>query len=577
MKVITRSLICIYKISPSLFIINTIFTLFAGASAGMSVFATKTLINTLQTGINGDNTFINTLLLYAAINIGITLLGIGQGYISQRQQMVIANELDIKVLEKCKVLNLQCYENEEIYNLITRANEMGKEKIYTTYINLLTLFETIVAITSVLNVLSGISIKLLALILIIPILSTIVNVRIGKRVYDVQKRRAQDNRKQSYINYLITSNFAIKEIISYNIVDFFVEKYSKIRDRILYEDKKILSLQSFWNLILGILEEILNLTVIIVVIFLAGNGQMLIGDTVAYIDSLATIENKIKNFLLGIATIYEDKLFAEQFFEFMDFSVPQNTGEKEINHIKNIEIRNLSYSYINQSKYALTNISLKLKKGTPIALVGENGSGKSSLIKILAGLYDDYTGDVLINGIPLNQLNSDSYKRHIGIIFQDYNQYELSLRENLSIAALNKLNDDKELKNVLKKVGLSFLLDENQKGLEAQMGNWFSGQELSQGQWQRLAIARVMLRDSDILIMDEPTAALDPIIEKEIFDLINNIAKEKILILITHRVENLLKYNPYIIVLKNGKIVTCGNKEEIQDNKEFKKLLGESK
>lgn len=137
------------------------------------------------------------------------------------------------------------------------------------------------------------------------------------------------------------------------------------------------------------------------------------------------------------------------------------------------------------------------------------------------------------------------------------------------------MDKDEELKDSLKNVGLSYLIDDNQKGLEAQMGNWFSGQELSQGQWQRLAIARVMLRDSDILIMDEPTVALDPIMEKEIFDLINNIAKEKILILITHRVENLLKYDPYFVVLKNGKVKTCGKKEQIQNDEEFKKLLGE--
>lgn len=188
----------------------------------------------------------------------------------------------------------------------------------------------------------------------------------------------------------------------------------------------------------------------------------------------------------------------------------------------------------------------------------------------MAGLYKTYNGDIRINGINLKSISPEAYKRKLGIVFQDFNKYELSIRENIGLADTEKMNSDNEIFEVLKTVGMNKEFGDD---LDVQMGNWFGGRELSKGQWQRIAIARSLIRDSDVLVLDEPTAALDPIMEREIFQLIKNISKEKILIFITHRVSNLLELDPYIFIMENGRIVSSGSQQQLKDDIHFNRLL----
>lgn len=270
------------------------------------------------------------------------------------------------------------------------------------------------------------------------------------------------------------------------------------------------------------------------------------------------------------SSIYNNKLYIEDFFVFLDLEENIETERLKIQKIKKIEFDNVSFSYKDTDKEILKNISLKIDCSKPIAIIGENGSGKTTIIKLLAGLYRTYKGDIRINGIELKMLSSESYKKKIGIVFQDFNKYELSIRENIALADTEKINSDNEIYQILKVVGLDKEFGNN---LDVQMGNWFGGRELSKGQWQRIAIARALIRDSDVLVLDEPTAALDPIIEREIFQLIKNISKQKILIFITHRVSNLLELDPYIFIMENGQIVSSGNQEQLKDDIHFNMLL----
>lgn len=274
--------------------------------------------------------------------------------------------------------------------------------------------------------------------------------------------------------------------------------------------------------------------------------------------------------LLCISSIYNNKLYIEDFFTFLNLEENiENEGVK-IQKIKEIEFDNVSFSYKDTDRAILKNISLKINSSKPIAIIGENGSGKTTIIKLLAGLYKTYNGDIRINGINLKSISPEAYKRKLGIVFQDFNKYELSIRENIGLADTEKMNSDNEIFEVLKTVGMNKEFGDD---LDVQMGNWFGGRELSKGQWQRIAIARSLIRDSDVLVLDEPTAALDPIMEREIFQLIKNISKEKILIFITHRVSNLLELDPYIFIMENGRIVSSGSQQQLKDDIHFNRLL----
>lgn len=176
-------------------------------------------------------------------------------------------------------------------------------------------------------------------------------------------------------------------------------------------------------------------------------------------------------------------------------------------------MENLNFSYNGHDK-VLREINVEFKVNRPTVIIGANGAGKSSLIKILAGLYEEYEGNILINGINIKEYEIESYRRKIGIVFQDFNKYEMSLRENIAISNIDVIHSDNFIKSVLDKVEMSSLLEIFKDGLDTQMEHWFGGEELSKGQWQRIAIARIWLINADIIIFDEPTSALDPKMEK---------------------------------------------------------------
>ncbi|GAA6261041.1 ABC transporter ATP-binding protein [Mediterraneibacter gnavus] len=541
-----------------------------GISSALTIYATKLLINVLQFGVSDPKKFLIMLAFYGGINVGVSLIHNFQSYISEKHHLYVDNKLDVMCLEKCKRLNLKDFEDEHIYDIVNRATEMGRTKIYELYINILSLVQSIISVLVIYAIIININSSLFLLILVIPIISTGTNIFVGRKQYDLLKKRTSRNRKLSYINYLLTNNIAIKEILSYECHNYLISKFKKINEDILNENNKFLKLRTVINFILSFFEEIVSIIIIVCVVLMAKAGHLLIGDMVAYINSLSTITENLKNLLLCISSIYNNKLYIEDFFTFLNLEENiENEGVK-IQKIREIEFDNVSFSYKDTDRAILKNISLKINSSKPIAIIGENGSGKTTIIKLLAGLYKTYNGDIRINGINLKSISPEAYKRKLGIVFQDFNKYELSIRENIGLADTEKMNSDNEIFEVLKTVGMNKEFGDD---LDVQMGNWFGGRELSKGQWQRIAIARSLIRDSDVLVLDEPTAALDPIMEREIFQLIKNISKEKILIFITHRVSNLLELDPYIFIMENGRIVSSGSQQQLKDDIHFNRLL----
>lgn len=569
-KSVIRALKMLYGISKLYFILSIILTLLLGMSSALTIYTTKILINGLQIGINDKENFFSVLLVYGLINMGISVIKNVQNYVFEKHHLYVNNQMDILCLEKCKNLELNDFEDEYIYNIINRATEMGRSKIYDLYINLLSLIQSVVAIGAIYAVIMNVNKYLFLLVLVVPFVSTFVNIIIGRKNYDMLRNRTPRNRKLSYINYLLTNNIAIKEILSYGCHDYLIDKFRKINAEILFENNQFLKFRTIVNFVLNFLEELLSIIVIICVMIMTKSGHLLIGDTVAYINSLSTIAENLKSFLMCISTIYSDRLFIEDFFVFMDLEQKMRPEGIEVTEIQEIEFEHVCFTYGNTNKVALQDISLQIDQSRPIAIIGKNGSGKTTLIKLIAGLYDTYTGNININGIEMGKLSPKSYKSRLGIIFQDFNKYELSLRENIGLAEVGKLDNNEELYRALKIVDMD---QEVGWDLDIQMGNWFGGRELSKGQWQRIAIARTIIKESDVLVLDEPTAALDPVMENEIFRLIKEISKQKILIFITHRVLNLLEFDPYIFVMENGKIVSSGDQEQLKSDPHFNKLL----
>ena len=269
-----------------------------------------------------------------------------------------------------------------------------------------------------------------------------------------------------------------------------------------------------------------------------------------------------------IGLLHERILYFDKYFSFLGIASgvrqPQNPVFLEQRQAYTIEFNKVGFTYPD-GRTALADVSFKILAGETIALVGENGAGKSTIVKLLLRFYDPTSGRILVNGCDLKTLDLAQWRKRVGAVFQDFNRYDLSLRENIALADLSNLSDEQKLTRVVDKVALSDLMRELPEGLDTKLGKEFGGTELSGGQWQKIAIARGLLKGVSVLILDEPTASVDPRSEFEIFERFAKIVQEPTTILITHRLASVRMVNK-ILVLRDGHLIEYGSHKKLLSN-----------
>ncbi|WP_161950199.1 ATP-binding cassette domain-containing protein [Clostridium thermosuccinogenes] len=230
----------------------------------------------------------------------------------------------------------------------------------------------------------------------------------------------------------------------------------------------------------------------------------------------------------------------------------------------NITFENVTYSYPSQKGNAVENINLKIKRGEIVSILGYNGSGKSTLSKLMCGLLEDYSGKIKLNGKDISDLSREDLYRYFGIGFQDFTKYSISLKDNVGIGMIEKIGDEEEINKVIKKGNLEYIIDGLPKGVDTILGKEYdpNGQDLSGGQWQRVILSRAYMGEPEVLILDEPTASIDPIEEMRLLEHFDDIIKGKTAILISHRI-GFARLSSRICVMDNGHIVEDGTHEEL--------------
>ena len=348
----------------------------------------------------------------------------------------------------------------------------------------------------------------------------------------------------------------------YKLFDYFIKQFKIIYNKFFDQDRKNYKSMSISDGVITLIDDLCLGGIFVLSILDAKYGRIMIGDAIAYITSISNIKSSIELFSGKFVEVVQQTLYISQIFEFIDMKVDSNNDNDKkitINKINSIKIENLSYKYENSNHYVLKNINLTLLDGDIVSLVGKNGSGKSTLVKIIAGFYDDYEGNIFVNDINLRLIDIESYQKVIGIFFQDYSKYELSLRENVAIGNLEDINSDKKIKKALSLTGMDKVFS-----LETQLGYWFeNGTQLSGGQWIKIALSRTFMRNSDFYILDEPNASLDGISEKEILENYKLLVGKKIGLIVTHRLSSARFLSNKIVLLDKGEIISIGNHDEL--------------
>lgn len=565
LKKLPKTVSIIRQVNKKLFFFTIVFSVITGIFPVITLILSQELINSLVQGKDFLTSTVMIFALYMLASFVGELFIEAKGFTEGKFQYLLQYRLNYMIMEKCTGLSLEDFESSEMYDKIEKITGEISYRPFQIFLAIISLLTSAITMVSSAVLLFSWNPYISILLLLVPVVSVLYFLKIGQQEFDVIWNRAKDERKTWYLSYLLTHDFSYKEVSLLGIKDYLLGNFMKISNGFIEQNIKILKKKTKFNIIYELIMQSVSCLIIGAAVISAYVGDILVGNVMSYIRSVGLVQSNSQAIMANIYTIYNSSLYMDMLFEFLNYcgNSKKSIDKKKLNgQISSVNIKNLSFSYKNR-KNVLKNINISLQKGEKVALVGPNGSGKSTLIKILSGLYEIKSGDILINDISLKDIDIEDYYTKISVLFQDFVKYELTLQENIGFGDMKNFHSSENMKTVLDKLQATFLKRNEDYDLSMQLGNWFEeGQQLSQGQWQKVALARAYFKDASIYILDEPNAALDTVSEREIFDIFFEISREKIGIFISHRL-SAAKMADKIIVMDKGEIVGIGNHEEL--------------
>lgn len=514
------------------------------------------------------------LILVGVIQISGGLVEVVKNYVYELIKKTVDYYIYKKLYEKLTIMPLEKFEDSEYYNMVAMANRAIEMNGINNIKYVIDIVSDIITIFGVVFVLVAIHWSL-PIALFLSMIPGFIGIIIAKSMkYNNSVDLIPAERMQSYISSLFFDKNSLKEIRIFKIRNYLINKWSEIFLDLRTSRIKILLKESKINFI-G--NNIIQISTVLVNMYLIYNiyiNNITLGDYVALTQAVVVLQSKIGNIAMNVGELFEIGLYNKSLFKILN---EDNTeiidDDNSLMGIHSLELKNVSFSYPNSKEKVLNNISLKVNKGERVAIVGYNGSGKSTLINILLGIYTEIDGTYEINGIKIDNSIAGKYQTKMTAILQDFIHYKMPIRENVGFGNIKHIKNDKLIKSKLEEVGLKNKVNELPNNIDTILSKEFiEGTELSGGQWQKIAIARSMIKDSEIVIFDEPTSALDPIAELEVFNLLNNVSRDKTTIMISHRL-GITKFADTIILMKNGRIIEKGSHEELMQNSgEYKNM-----
>ena len=493
---------------------------------------------------------------------------------------VLRLQLNEKILTRCNILlmekantlqGLDCFERGEIYDSIHfLKNEAARRPLNLVYI--FTGFtKDFIALVSVLVVLGTLLWWLPVALFLANLPHALAMSWFEKQAWDQMLFKSPEYRKMAWLAGTTLEEQTAKELRLFGFGNFFVTKYKELASSVqnkLYRERWQKSARAIF---FSGLSAFGCLAIIAIALSDAKSHALSLGGLVVIIQSLVMTHTQMIGCISYLAMLTPVVLFFSNFRQFLTSSpceIGTHSG-KEPSFLKEIRFEDVSFQYPD-GRYALRNVNFSIQKGETIALVGQNGAGKSTLVKLVLRFYDPTSGSISVDGIDLKTLDITAWRAFISGVFQDFGKYHLTVAENIALADLNAPQE--KLSHAAMKGGFTPVLDRLSSGIHTSLGKEFGGTSISGGEWQKLAMSRAFLRDAQLLILDEPTASLDPESEAELFQNFATVSQGKTTILITHRLGS-VKMADRILVLKKGELVEQGaHKELLEADQEYATL-----
>ncbi|MGI9056983.1 MAG: ABC transporter ATP-binding protein [Ktedonobacteraceae bacterium] len=572
-----RVLRLVWSTSALLTVFMGVLSLLQGFTPALSVWITGLVIDSVVLGIRIHSTspIWFPVSLQLAIVLISNLLSTLSNIVQQLLQEKVSNRVQLLILEKADTLDLAFFENPEFYDKMRQAADQSTYQPVSMISQTFSLFQTTVTMLSMIFLLLQLSWWLAIVALIVPIPAFFSSIHYGWRGFQRKRWQSPERRVMDYFNRLMTVDTYNKEIKLFTLGNFFVTQFKRLANKLYEEDKEIIVrrylINFLWSALTGVANSAIYLYVALQVVL--SLGRISLGSLSRYTQAAVQAGQSFQGLLSGISSTYENNLYVNTLFEFLEYKPeivsppkPQPLAKAKGSKGLDIEFRNVSFTYPGkdaETHAALKNVSFTIHAGEAIAVVGRNGAGKTTIVKLLTRLYDPDEGEILIDGRNIKEYDLQELRGHVGVIFQDYVTYFLSARENIGVGRVNEIDNQELVSSAAKKSGASEVIEGLAEGYDTMLGRWFNkGTQLSGGEWQKIALARAFIRDAGILVLDEPTSALDARAEYEVFTHFRTLTGGRTTVFISHRFST-VRLADRIFVIEHGNIIECGSHKEL--------------
>lgn len=569
----TKALAFVWDSSRKWVIINVILLVFQGALPVVSLYMMKVIIDSVTLVLNSPvetrtvQPILQAILLAGAVSLITSIVSQIGDTVTRIQGLVVIDYMNDILQAKGIEMDLEYYENSEYQDTLHRAQREAAFRPLTILNGLAQIARSGISLLGVGWLLVSFHWSVLPILLIAVMPGILVKTVFSKRQYKLEREYTATERRTWYFHMLTISVEFAKEVRIFGLGETLRQRYQALRSKLRGLRIKIEVQHSFFAVIAQMISTAVIYGIYAAIAYQTVIGTNTLGDLVMYFQAFQRGESFLRSFLNGFVNLYENNLFLTNLYEFLNLRKKIAEPDTPINLpdpiSQGIRFENVSFRYPNTSRTVLKEVNITIQPGEVIALVGENGSGKTTLIKLLCRLYDVDEGCIKIDGIDIRNFRSKELRHNLGVIFQDYARYDLTASDNIWFGDVEQPQETDRIIRAAKYADAHQVIDGLKNGYNTILGTLFpNGQQLSIGQWQKVALARAFFRKSQVMILDEPTSALDPKAEYELFLKFRELLNGRTAILISHRLSTVRMANR-IYVIRNGQIIESGTHDEL--------------
>jgi ATP-binding cassette subfamily B protein len=560
----------VWKTSPGLAVTNALLRLLKSGIPVSTLYVGKLIIDEVIYLASNPGAERGQLWLWVGVELGLAILSevINRGIILTESMLgdLFSNATSVEIMRHAATLDLSHFEDPAFYDKMERARQQtfGRTALLSMVLSQVEDFITILFLGAGLAAFN----PWLLLILFVAVLPAFAGENyFNQRNYSLTRSWTPERRELDYLRYIGASDTTAKEVKLFGLAGFLAGRFEQLANKYYEANRRLSIRRAAWGTGLSGLATLAYYGAYVFILIQTVGGLLTVGTLTFLAGSFSRMRGLLQGIMGRFSKIGESALFLQDLFDF--FAIKSSIegvgrGRKvPIPFKQGLVFENVSFKYPQSSRWAVRDLSFELKAGEKLALVGENGAGKTTLVKLLARLYEPTGGRILLDGIDLREYDPESLRAAIGVIFQDYQRYQLKVRENIAVGDIGKRDDDQRIEDAALKSLADQVVSELPKGFDQMLGKRFNeGVELSGGQWQKIALARAYMRDAQLLILDEPTSALDARAEYEVFQRFAKLMEGKTAVLISHRFST-VRMADRILVLENGGLLELGSHEEL--------------